>query len=79
MGPLLYAAVLALALDTVLIAGVIIWRIAQVPDVFLIPDLGSLLVAAGVLTALIAFLFNLRRARSEDLLEAATELAGEGL
>jgi hypothetical protein len=33
-----------------------------------------LLVAAGVLTALVAFLVNLRRARSEDVLEAATDL-----
>ncbi|TAJ18729.1 MAG: hypothetical protein EPO60_08155 [Rugosibacter sp.] len=63
-----------MALDTGLVAGVIIWRIAQAPDSFSILDLGPLLVAAGVLTALIAFLFNLRRARSEDLLEAATDL-----
>ena len=74
MGVLLNAAVLALALDAGLVAGVLILQLVRTPDSFSILELGPLLVAAGVLTALVAFLFNLRRARSEDLLEAATDL-----
>lgn len=74
MGALLNSAVLALTLDAGLVAGVLILRLFRAPDSFSILDLGPLLVAAGVLTALVAFLSNLRRARSEDLLEAATDL-----
>ncbi len=74
MGTLLYAALIALALDAGLVAGVILLRLVRTPDTFSILDLGPLLVAAGILTALVAFLVNLRRARSEDLLEAATDL-----
>ncbi len=74
MGGLLNLTVLALALDAGLLAGVLIWRLVLAPESLSILDLGPLLVAAGVLTALVAFLFNLRRARSEDLLKAATDL-----
>ena len=74
MGTLLYAALIALALDAGLVAGVILLRLVRTPDTFSILDLGPLLVAAGVLTALVAFLVNLRRSRSEDLLNAATDL-----
>ena len=74
MGALLNVTVLALALDAGLVAGVLIYRLVLAPDSFSILDFGPLLIAAGVLTALVAFLFNLRRARSEDLLEAATDL-----
>lgn len=74
MGKLLHAAVIALALDAGLVAGVLIMRLIQTPGTFAILDLGPLLIAAGVLTALVTFIVNLGRARSEDLLEAATEL-----
>src|SRR5690606_6264538 len=39
-----------------------------------ISDYGSLFVAVGALVALLAFLTNLRRERSADLLEAATDI-----
>lgn len=74
MGKTLLGAVIALALDVGLIAGMIIWRLIQVSDSFSITDLGPLFMAAGLLVALVTFLFNLQRARSEDILEAATDL-----
>lgn len=74
MGTLLYIAAITLALDAGLIAGALVSRLYRTPDALSILDLGPLLVAAGVLTALVAFLVNLRRARSEDVLEAATDL-----
>ncbi len=74
MSTLLNAVVIALALDTGLVAGVLILRLVRTPDTFSILDFGPLLVAAGVLIALVTFLVNLCRSRSEDLLEAATDL-----
>jgi len=70
----LNVAAITLALDAGLIAGVLISRIFRTSEAFSILDLGPLLVAAGVLTALVTFLANLGRARSEDVMEAATEL-----
>lgn len=70
----LRGAVIALALDGVLIAGMIIWRFICVPDSFSITDLGPLCTTAGVIAALVIFICNLQRARSEDILEAATDL-----
>jgi len=71
---LLNIALVGLALDTGLIAGLLISRLLQRSATASIVDLGPLIVAAGALTALVAFLVNLRRARSEDLLEAAIDL-----
>lgn len=74
MHALLSVAVITLALDAGLIAGILISRLLRTPEAFSILDLGPLLVAAGVLTALVAFLVNLGRARSEDVMKAATDL-----
>ena len=74
MVALLNIALIGLALDTWLIAGLLISRLLQQPATASIADLGPLIVGAGALTALVAFLVNLRRARSEDLLEAAIDL-----
>lgn len=74
MVALLNIALIGLALDTGLIAGLLISRLLQQTATTSIVDIGPLIVAAGVLTALVAFLVNLRRARSEDLLEAAIDL-----
>lgn len=74
MRALLNVAAITLALDAGLIAGVLISRLLRAADAFSILDLGPLLVAAGVLTALVAFLANLGRDRSEDVMEAATDL-----
>jgi hypothetical protein len=74
MGILLWIVVITLALDTVLIAWLLTCRLVLSPTTASILDLGPLLVAAGGLTALVAFLVNLRRARSDDVLIAATDL-----
>lgn len=74
MRVLLNVTVIFLSLDTGLIAGILISRLLWTPEVFSILDLGPLLVAASVLIALVAFLTNLGRARSEDVMEAATDL-----
>jgi hypothetical protein len=70
----LRSAVIALALDAVLIAGIIIWRFIQVSDSFSITDLGPFCTIAGLIAALVIFICNLQRARSEDILKAATDL-----
>lgn len=74
MGALLKIVAVALALDAGLIAGVLISRLLRAPDSLSLLDIGPTFVIAGVLTALVAFLVNLSRARSEDVLEAATDL-----
>lgn len=73
MSALLAAALIGLALDTGLIAGLLISRLLN-GQTATITDIGPLLISAGVLTALATFLVNLRRARSEDFLEVATDL-----
>lgn len=70
---LLNTALIGLALDTGLIAGLLISRLLEAPTTVSVVDLGPLVVAAGALTALVAFVVNLRRARSEDVLKAATD------
>lgn len=71
---LLTGALIGLALDTGLIAGLLISRLLNGQTAATITDIGPLLVGAGVLTALATFLVNLRRGRSEDLLDAAIGL-----
>ena len=70
---LLNTALIGLALDTGLIAGLLISHLLEAPTTVSVVDLGPLVVAAGALTALVAFVVNLRRARSEDVLKAATD------
>lgn len=70
----LWITVAILALDAILVAALLVWRLCVPSAISSIPEIGPLLVAAGVLTALIAFLLNLRRARSEDFLKASTEM-----
>jgi len=74
MGALLWIVVILLALDAGLIAALLTWRFILTPTTASILDVGPLLVASGVLTALVAFLVNLRRARFDDVLKAATDL-----
>lgn len=52
MGPLLWTVVIALAVDVTLIAALLVYRLIHAPTAASILDLGPLLVAAGVLTAL---------------------------
>jgi hypothetical protein len=58
MGALLWIVVIALAFDVALIAALLACRLILAPTTASILDLGPLLVAAGVLTALVAFLVN---------------------
>lgn len=74
MVKLVTIALICLALDTGLIAGLLISSLLQQSATAPIVYLGPLLVAAGVLTGLVTFSFNLKRSRSEDLLEAAIDL-----
>ena len=74
MGALLWIVVIVLALDAGLIAALLTRRLMLAPTTASILDVGPLLVAMGVLIALVAFLVNLRRARSDDVLKAATDL-----
>ena len=75
MGRLLWFVVAALAVDVVLLGAILVRRLCVAPTTALLLDLGPLIIAAGVLVALLTFTFNLRRGRSEDLLKAATELS----
>jgi hypothetical protein len=72
MSFLLWFCLLALIVDGVLVAAVLILRLQA--GTASITDLAPTLIVAGVLTALISFSANLRRARSDDLMKAATEL-----
>lgn len=74
MRTLLIIVAVTLALDAGLIAGVLISRLLCPPNSLSLLDIGPLFVAAGVLIALVTFLANLNRARSQDVLEAATDL-----
>lgn len=67
-----------LALDAGALALVLYCRLASAPAAVSVSDLGPFIAIAGVLTALVAFLFNLRRGRSTDILEAATDLLEKG-
>ena len=71
MHTLLWFVVILLALDAVLIA---VHLLGMLPTIASSLDIGSFLVLAGVLTALTAFLINLSRARSDDILKTATDL-----
>lgn len=74
----LWIIVFLLGMDSLAIAVLLIWRFNSDPHAISILDLGPLFVAAGALTALAAFLINLRRARSKDILEAAADLLTKG-
>ena len=70
----LWVATSVLALDAFFLLGILARHIKDAGPPVSIIELAPLVAVAGVVTALIAFLFNLRRARSEDVLEAATEM-----
>ncbi|MBI5721276.1 MAG: hypothetical protein HZC37_26700 [Burkholderiales bacterium] len=70
----LWTCIALLAADAGLIAWLVAHRATLPLPSALVTELAPLAVVAGVLVALIAFLFNLRRSRSEDLLDAATDL-----
>ncbi|HAL36643.1 MAG TPA: hypothetical protein DCP03_00345 [Polaromonas sp.] len=74
MNAALWFVVTLLALDAGLIAALLTRHLGMPFTAASVLDIGPLLVAAGVLTALIAFLVNLRRARSDDILKTATDL-----
>lgn len=63
-----------LAADALLICVLLIQRLAIASSAPSILELGPLIIAAGVLVALLTLAFNLRRGRSEELLKAATDL-----
>jgi len=63
-----------LVADAGLILVLLLWRLCTSPETASIAEVAPLIVLAGVLTAVLAFLFNLRRGRSEDVLEAASDL-----
>ncbi len=73
----LWGSVAALSLDVVGVLALLGYRLAT-GAAQPATEFGPCFVAAGALTALIAFLQNLRRARSEDLLKAASELLEKG-
>lgn len=71
---ILWISVALLTLDAGFIAVLLFDRLKVPLTTSAITDLAPLIVLAGVLTAVISFVFNLRRNRSEDILEAATDL-----
>jgi hypothetical protein len=70
----LWAAATILVADAGLILVLLLLRIPTPLESGSIGEIAPLLVLAGVLTAVLAFLFNLRRGRSEDVLEAVSGL-----
>jgi hypothetical protein len=63
-----------LTVDVVLITALLAYRLVTPLTSSSISEIAPLFVLAGVLTALVAFVVNLRRGRSEDTLEAAMDL-----
>ncbi len=74
MTVILWIVVAILTLDAGLIAVLLLSRVRVPLTAAAIPEIAPLIVLAGVLTAVVAFVFNLRRGRSEDILDAATDL-----
>ena len=74
MTVLLWVIASFLAADALLICILLIQHLAIASPAPSILELGPLIIAAGVLVALLTLAFNLRRGRSEDLLKAATDL-----
>lgn len=70
----LWIVIVLLLLDVAGIAVLLACRLSGSATNVSFLDFGPLFVAAGALIALVAFLVNLRRARSADILEAATDL-----
>lgn len=70
----LWFSLFAFIVNVVLLASVFLRRLFLAPELVTLTDVAPLLIAAGVLTALITLLYNIRRGRSEDVLKAATEL-----
>jgi hypothetical protein len=78
MTVIIWAAVTLLLADAALIAWLLTLRALDPIAKTGVADIAPLVVLAGVVTAILAFLFNLRRARSEDVLEAAADLLQKG-
>lgn len=74
MTAIIWIAVPLLIVDAGLIAAFLICHLKAPLTTASIPEVAPLIVLAGVITAVLAFVFNLRRARSEDTLEAAADL-----
>jgi hypothetical protein len=70
----LRVAVAILIADAGLILVLLLCRFWSSSATAIVVEIAPLIVLAGVLTALIAFLFNMRRGRSEDVLEVASDL-----
>lgn len=71
---LLWFVAATLTMDVLLIGTILIRRLCAPALTTSILELGPLIISVGVLIALLTFLCTLRRGRSEDLLEAATDL-----
>jgi hypothetical protein len=74
MTAVLWIVLALLALDAAFIGGLLVGVMPSPFSTAMIPEVAPLLVLAGVLAALMAFIVNLRRGRSEDILEAAGDL-----
>ena len=74
MNTILWTAVSLLGIDAILFSVLLIQRISGGMAITSISEIAPLIVLGGVLTALVAFLLNLQRSRSEDILTAATDL-----
>lgn len=74
MAAFLWTLLAMLAIDAGLIGALLLGLITSPFTTASIPQVAPLFVVAGVIAALVAFIFNLRRGRSEDILEAAADL-----
>lgn len=72
MTAMLWGATILLVADASLILSLLLLRMRPSFESGSIAEIAPLIVLAGVITAVLAFLFNLRRGRSEDVLEAAS-------
>lgn len=74
MTAILWTAVGVLVVDASLILVLLFLRVRTPLESGSISEIAPLIVLAGVITAILAFLSNLRRGRSEDVLESASSL-----
>ena len=73
MVPLLWSIAILLAADVILITVVFIQRFSNSTSTASILEISPLIVAAGVMIALLTFLITSHRSRSEDFLKVATD------
>lgn len=74
MNILIWFTAAVLSVDVLLIGFILVQRVCAEPPIVSILDLGPFIISVGVLVAFLTFLFTLRRGRSDDLLNAATDL-----